>query len=408
MKKNVFNVTLADIQEAKKVLHDYLQPSPLLFNPWLSEAMGCEIYLKLENMQPIGSFKIRGGTYRISKLTPKQKKIGVIAASAGNHAQGVAWGSRRLGSNAVIVMPKTASLVKVQNTKALGAEIILEGMNYDEAFAFAKKMSEKTGRVLIHAFEDEAIVAGQGTVALEILEQLPDVDFVAGPVGGGGLMAGVAIVFKALRPQTQIVGCQAARASSMIQSIRKGKAVVLDSANTFADGIAIMRASDKIRKLLTGKVDHWIGVEEDDLAMAVLTLLEKAKIMTEGSCAAPLAALDQIRKKIQGKKVVLIISGGNIDVNLLSRVIDRGLIRTGRRIRLNVLISDRPGSLAQLTDLIAKQGANILQAIHDRNEPSTQIGETEVALTLETRGREHSAQLLKVLKENVLRLELKL
>ncbi len=406
-KKKMFQVTLADIQEAKKDLHQYLQMSPLLFNTWLSEALGCEIYLKLENMQPIGSFKIRGATYRISKLTAKQKKVGVIAASAGNHAQGVAWGSKKLGCSALIVMPKTASLVKVQNTKALGAEVILEGLNYDEAFSYAKKMAEKTGRVLIHAFEDEAIIAGQGTIALEILEQCPDVDFVVGSVGGGGMMAGVGIVFKALRPQTQLVGCQAAEASSMIQSVRKGRAVVLDSANTFADGIAIMQASDKVRKLLIGKIDHWVEVEEDEIATAVLTLLEKAKIMAEGSCAAPLAALDKIKKKIQGKKVVLIISGGNIDVNLLSRVIDRGLIRTGRRIRLNVLISDRPGSLAQLTDLIAKQGANILQAIHDRNEPSTQIGETEVALTLETRGPEHSAQILKALKENGLRLEQK-
>jgi len=407
MKRKAFQITLADIQEAKKELQRYLQPTPLLYNTWLSEALGCEIYLKLENMQPIGSFKIRGATYRISKLTPQQKKLGVVAASAGNHAQGVAWGSRKLGCSAIIIMPKTASLMKIQNTRALGAEVILEGLNYDEAFAFAKKMSLKTGRVLVHAFEDQAIIAGQGTVALEILEQLADVDYVVGSVGGGGLMAGVATVFKALRPQTKIVGCQAARASSMIQSVRKGKAIVLDSVNTFADGIAVMRASEKIRKILTGKVDYWLEVEEDEMAIAVLTLLEKAKIMTEGSCAAPLAALDQIKNKIQGKKVVLIISGGNIDVNLLSRVIDRGLIRTGRRIRLNVLISDRPGSLAQLTDLIAKQGANILQAIHDRNEPSTQLGETGVALTLETRGPEHSAQLLKALKENVLRLDLK-
>jgi threonine dehydratase len=407
MKKNDFQIRLSDIQEAKKVLQKYLQPSPLLYNTWLSEALGCEIYLKLENMQPIGSFKIRGATYKVSKLNPKQKKAGVVAASAGNHAQGVAWGSKKVGCHATIVMPKSASLMKIQNTQALGAEVVLEGANYDEAFAFAKKLSEKTGQVLIHAFEDEEIIAGQGTLALEILEQLPDVDYVVGSVGGGGMMAGVSTVFKSLRPQTQIVACQAARAASMIQSIRKGKAVVLDSAQTFADGIAVMRASEKIRKILSGKVDHWVEIEEDEMATAVLTLLEKAKIITEGSCAAPLAALDHIKKKIQGKKVVLIVSGGNIDVNLLSRVIDRGLIRTGRRIRLNVLISDRPGALAQLTEIIAKQGANILQSIHDRNEPSTQIGETEVALTLETRGPEHSAQILKSLKEQGLKLEQK-
>jgi threonine dehydratase len=378
----------------------------LLFNPWLSAVLNCQLYLKLENMQPIGSFKIRGATYRISRLSKEERALGVIAASAGNHAQGVAWGSRELGVSAMIVMPVVAPIVKIQNTKALGAEIVLQGNNYDEAYAVACEIQKKTKRIFVHAFEDEAVMAGQGTVALEILNELPDVDFLVGSVGGGGLMAGVTTVFKALRPQVQIVGCQASGAASMIRSVQEGKVVSLKSSLTFADGIAVKHASEEMRKILAPQVDEWIEVDDNSIAAAILTLLEKAKTMAEGAGAAPLAALEQIKDKIRGKKVVLIVSGGNMDVNVLSRIIDLGLIRTGRRIRVNVWLQDRPGSLAHLTDLIAKQGANILQAIHDRNEPSTQLDQTEIALTLETHGPEHSAALMDVLKKNVLRIEL--
>lgn len=399
------NVSLADIQQAKQELHKYLPPSPLLLNSWLSEALGCQIYLKLENMQPIGSFKIRGATYKISRLTKAEKKKGVIAASAGNHAQGVAWGSRQLGVSSMIVMPVCAALVKIQNTKALGAEIVLKGNTYDEAYAAARELEKKSNRIFVHAFEDEDVIAGQGTIGLEIVEQLPDVDYVVGSIGGGGMMSGIMTALKALRPQVKIVGCQAEGAASMIQSIRKGKAVQLESTHTFADGIAVAKASEKMRKILSRGIDEWIEVDENSIATSVLTLIEKAKIVSEGSGAVPLAALDQIRKKIQGKKVVLVVSGGNIDVNLLSRVIDIGLIRAGRRVRVNVVLSDRPGSLAQLTDLIAKQGANVIQTIHDRNEPSAQIDQTEVALTLETKGPDHSHSVIEALKKNVIRLE---
>ncbi len=404
--RHSLKITLAEIQDAKQELTKYLPPSPLLLNAWLSDVWECKVYLKLENMQPIGSFKIRGATYKISRLTESEKKRGVIAASAGNHAQGVAWGSRRLGVKALIVMPLCAPIVKVQNTEALGAEVILHGNNYEEAYTEACRIAHKTGRVFVHAFEDDAVIAGQGTVGLEILDQVPDADFVLGSVGGGGLMAGVASVFKALRPQTQIVGCQASGAAAMIRSISKGKAVRLQSAVTFADGIALMKTSEKMRKILHSNIDEWVEVSEESIAAAVLTLLEKGKILSEGSGAVPLAALEGLRKKIRKKKVVLIVSGGNIDVNVLSRIIDLGLIRTGRRVRVNVLLPDRPGSLAHLTDLIAKQGANILQAIHDRNEPFTQLDQTEVALTLETRGPDHSATLVQALREQGLRLEL--
>jgi threonine dehydratase len=404
--RNALEVTLADVQAAKNELSKYLEPSPLLLNTWLSEQFGCELYLKLENMQPIGSFKIRGATYKISRLSAAERKRGVIAASAGNHAQGVAWGSRRLGTRALIVMPTNAPLVKVQNTKALGAEVVLEGDNYQEAFNEAQRIARKTGRVFVHAFEDEHVIAGQGTVGLEILEQLSDPDFVISSIGGGGLMSGVATVLKALRPQTKLYGCQASGAPSMLKSLEKGRAVTLDQVDTFADGIAVSHASEAMRKILAPRLDGMLEADDETMAASVLTLLEKAKIMVEGSGALPLAVLEQLKREIKGKKVVLIISGGNIDVNVLSRIIDRGLIRAGRRVRLNILMSDRPGSLARLTELIAREGANIIQAIHDRNEPGTRIDQTEIALTLETKGPQHSAALIKALRANVERVEL--
>lgn len=402
-------IELKDVQEAHAKLRPYLKPSPLLFNPWLSDTMDCNVYLKLENMQPIGSFKIRGATYKISCLSENERKKGVIAASAGNHAQGVAWGSKQLGVNATIVMPVGAPLVKVLNTQNLGAEVILKGETYDESFAHAMELSQQTGRIFIHAFEDRSIIAGQGTIGLELLDSLPQVDYIIGSVGGGGMMAGIGTVFKALSPNTQLIGCQALEAASMIESIRKGHAIKLKSARTFADGISIAQASEKMRKILSQQIDEWIAIDDDSIAAAVLTLLEKAKILAEGSGAVPLAALshlkEQAKKKLRGKSVVLIVSGGNLDVNVLARIIDMGLVRAGRRVRVNVWIPDRPGSLAKLTGIIAQQGANILQTIHDRNDASTRMNQTEVELTLETRGPDHSAQLIKAMKESVLRLE---
>lgn len=401
-----FEVNFSQILAAQQELGKYLKPSPLLLNPWLSEIFGCNLYLKLENMQPIGSFKIRGATYKISQLSPEQRKQGVIAASAGNHAQGVAWGSRALGANAWIVMPKSAPIMKIQNTRALGAKVILEGDTYDEAYQAALQIAADSGRVFVHAFEDPQVIAGQGTIGLEILEQVPNPDYVIGSIGGGGLMAGVSLAIKSLRPETHILGCQASGANSMTQSFEHGKPEATHHVRTFADGIAVGRASETLFELLRPRLDRCIAVDDEAIATAILTLLEKAKIITEGAGAVPLAILEKIGNEILGKNVILIISGGNIDVNVLSRIIDRGLIRTGRRVRVNVIVSDRPGSLARLTDLIAQQGANILQAIHDRSEPSTTIDQTDVALTLETRGPEHSEAVIRALRDHVIRLEL--
>lgn len=319
-----FSVGLEEIREAQHEIQKYLRPTPLVFNYWLSKTFDCELYLKLENMQPIGSFKIRGAIQKLSKLTLEQKKLGVVAASAGNHAQGVAWGSQRLGIPATIIMPRNAPLVKIQNTQALGAEVILEGNTYADAFSLAQKISaEGSRKILIHAYEDPDIIAGQGTIALEILEQIPGLDVIVGAVGGGGLMGGVSTVFKELLPHTEVVACQASGATAMIQSIQAGKAVTLATVHTIADGIAISKASETMRTLLKNKIDLWCEADDILIQSAILTLLEKAKIVAEGAGAIPLACLTQIKDRIRGKKVVLIVSGGNIDLNVVSRLINR-------------------------------------------------------------------------------------
>ncbi len=399
-------VRLEDIENARHELRSFLTPTPLVRNAWLSDHFGCDLYFKLETMQPIGSFKIRGATFKILKLSAQQRRRGVIAASAGNHAQGVAWGSRRLGCKATIVMPTNAPLTKIQNTKALGAEVILQGTRYDECYEIALKLSKLKKLTMVHAYEDADVIAGQGTIGLEILDDLPDPDFVMGSVGGGGLMAGVGVVFSALKHPAKIIGCQAAGAPSMYESFKKKHAITLPSVDTIADGVAVRKASPSMYSLLHHSLDQIKLADDDEIASAVLMLMEKAKLIAEGACAIPLAVLETMKREIHGKKVVLILGGGNIDVNVLSRIIDRGLIRAGRRLRVNVVLSDRPGSLARLTDTIAKVGANVLQAIHDRNEPSTQIDETDVQLTLETRSPEHSRELIKALKGQVLRLEM--
>ncbi|MFN7685147.1 MAG: threonine ammonia-lyase [Oligoflexia bacterium] len=401
-----FDISLDLVREARAFLSQHLVPSPLIHNAWLSESYGCELYLKLENMQPIGSFKIRGATFRISKLTPEERQCGVIAASAGNHAQGVAWGSKLLGVTAKIVMPRTAPLMKIHNTQALGATVILQGDNYDGAFAHAQTLVAAEGRVYVPAFEDAHVIAGQGTAALELLEQIPEADFVVSSMGGGGLMAGMATVYSALKPSTRLVGVQASGAPSLVRSLRAGSVVPALPVNTFADGIAVGTASETLRDLLTGKLHRTVEVDDETTAAAVLTLLEKAKTVSEGSAAIALGALEQLRDEIRGKKVVLIVSGGNIDLNVLSRIIDRGMIRKGRRLRMNVVISDRPGSLAKLTQLLAQKEANILEVIHDRSKPSTLIDQTEVALTLESKGPEHSREIIEALEKSVLKLEL--
>ena len=393
-------VTFDDVQNANELLSKILTPTPLIYNEWLSRAYGCEVYLKLESMQPIGSFKIRGATYKISKLTEVERKKGVIAASAGNHAQGVAWGAKYFNTSALIVMPETAPLMKVSNTQALGATVHLEGDSYDDSYQAAQRIMAETGRTYVHAFHDPAVIAGQGTAALEILAQCPDVDFVVGSMGGGGWMSGMGIVFKKLSPKVKMIGCQASSCSSMVESIRAHKVVTVPFQGSFADGIAVKSANPDMLKILDEVVDFVFESNDDEIAMNVLRLMEKAKVVVEGSGAIVLGALDRFQKELQGKKVVFTLSGGNIDVNLVSRIIDKGLIKSGRRVHVKVTISDRPGSLSKLTTLIGSSKANILQAMHDRSEMSVRFDETEVELMLETRGPEHTQEVIQALEKH--------
>lgn len=387
------------ILHAEKVLRSILRPTALVRNEWLSQTYGCDVFLKLETEQPIGSFKIRGATYCISQLSEEDRARGIIAASAGNHAQGVAWGARHFGTSALIVMPKTAPIVKFENTAALGAQIHLEGENYDEAFQAAQRIIQETGRVYVHAYKNADVIAGQATVATEILSQCPEVDFVAGSVGGGGMASGLALTLENMKPNTKLILCQAAGAPAMATSLEKHQLTDTQFRGSFADGIAVKKADSKIFEILDPRTWSTFESDEEEIAMNVLRLIEKAKIVTEGSAAIVLGALDRYSAEFRGKKVVLILSGGNLDVNLLSRIIDRGLIRSGRRLRLKVSIPDIPGALSKLTGEIARNRANVLQAIHDRSAISTRLDETSVDLTLETRGQQHAKEVVQALEE---------
>jgi threonine dehydratase len=397
------------INLAYKNYNKFLPPTPLVKNDWLSAKYNAEIYLKLENMQPIGSFKIRGALNKISSLTSSEKKRGVIAASAGNHAQGVAWAARNFKLKATIIMPKSAPMTKVENTKALGAQVILHGDSFEQAYEYAQTLAKKTGAIFVHPYEDEKVILGQATLGMEIMNDISDFDFIIGSIGGGGLVAGVGQALKLNKHKAKILGAQASGARSMIESLIKGKIANTDIADTFADGIKVKHASRVMFELLKNCVDEFFHADDEMIAAAILELMEKARIITEGAGALPLCVLDQIYKqkpaKIKGKKIVLIICGGNIDVNLLGHIIDRGLTVSGRHLRLNLYVNDKPGTLSTLTKIIADHGANILQVIHDRDNPKAKINQTTIELTLETKGDKHSKELIAALRKYFNQLE---
>lgn len=350
---------------------------------------GNRVYFKLENLQITGSFKERGALYRLLKLKPDEARRGVIAASAGNHGMAVAFHSQRLGIAATIVMPRSAPLVKVSRVRQYGAESLLHGSDYDAAYAEAKRLSAERGLAFISAFDDPWIVAGQGTIGLELYEQNPDLDAVIVPIGGGGLIAGIALSLKTLLPRARVIGVQSESIPSMSAALRQGAPVTLPPATTIADGIAVRCAGATPLEIVKTYVDDIVTVSEGQIANAVLTLLEVEKTVAEGAAAVPLAALLNRKVAVAGKNVGLIVSGGNIDMNLISRIIETGLIQDGRLGRLSIVISDRPGSLARLAQRIADLGANILQIGQSRGFGEMAIGETEVELILETSGAGH-------------------
>ncbi len=357
-------------------------------------------YIKLENMQYTGAFKVRGAANRILQMTEAEKACGVLAASAGNHAQGVARAAAGLGIACTIVMPESAPLSKIAATEALGAKVVLHGENYDAACAFALEMERETGATFVHPFDDDAVIAGQGTLGPEILEDVPDVKEIYVPVGGGGLISGIAVAVKQTRPDVRIIGVEPASAASMKESLERGHIVTLGMPRTIADGIAVRTPGERTFEYCRKYVDEIVTVEEDELAKTVLHLLEKGKIVSEGAGAASVAALLSGRRPLPADgKAVALLSGGNIDVTMIARIIDKGLIREGRKAIVNTKIPDRPGRLKELMALISGTGANIVSVGHDRLRPDLPVGEAAVSFELETRDREHVSLIEKKLTE---------
>ncbi|HXE07720.1 MAG TPA: threonine ammonia-lyase [Acidobacteriaceae bacterium] len=391
------SLNLADVLDARKRLRDSIYLSPCPHSVMLSELTGQQVYLKLENLQMTGSFKERGALNRIAQLTPEQAQRGVIAASAGNHAQGVAYHAARRGIRSLIVMPLATPLVKVTATRGFGAEVILHGANYDEAFTEAMRLCTEQNLTFIHPFDDAAVMAGQGTMGLELLEQVPDLEAVVAPIGGGGLIAGVACAIKESKPGIRIVGVQTARIPSMAAAVKEHHPVTVDAATTIADGIAVRRAGELTLPMVERYVDEIVTVDEDEIAAAILMLLEREKTLAEGAGAAPLAALLQRRTSLKGARTAVLVAGGNIDVTLLSRIIERGMVQDGRLIRLRIYLLDRPGALHELTRLIAEHRANIVDTLHNRAYYGVNLGDTAIDVTLETRGREHVEEILAAL-----------
>jgi len=387
-----------EIEVAHKKIQKIILRTPMIYSDTFSKLTGKEVFLKLENLQKTGSFKIRGATYKLSHLTPSMKKRGVVAASAGNHAQGVALASSILGIPSTIVMPEGVSLAKQMATQAYGGEIVLFGQNTDEALHYARKLSED-GRLFIHPFDDEQVIAGQGTIGLEILEEVPGVEAIIVPMGGGGLVSGIAAIVKRRRPGVKMIGVQSFHAPSAYTSLKRKKIVEVMVKPTLADGIAIQRVGDITFPLIQKGVEEIVRVEEDEIASAILMLMERKRIVAEGAGATPLAALLSKRLKTRVKKIVLVISGGNIDFHLLDRIIEKGLAQTGRLVRMSIQLRDVPGSLSTLTNLVAQHRANILHIVHERAAKDIQFGFSKVTLVLETRGSDHIREIKKGMKQ---------
>ncbi|MGH9351769.1 MAG: threonine ammonia-lyase [Terriglobia bacterium] len=393
-------ITLADIELARNNLAGSIFLSPCPHSRSLSQLTGQEIYLKLENLQMTGAFKERGALNKLLALGKHEAARGVITASAGNHAQGVAYHAARLGIRAHIVMPQPTPLVKVTATRNFGGEVILYGDNYDEAYAHAVRLGAEEGYAFVHPFDDPAVIAGQGTIGLELLDQVPGLEAVVVPVGGGGLIGGVACALKEKMPGIRVIGVQTARLPSMLAARANRAPLTLDPAITVADGIAVRRAGDLTFPMVEHYVDDLVTVEEEDIASAILVLLEREKTLAEGAGAAALAALLQHKTTLQAERTAVLVGGGNIDVTLLTRIIERGLVKDGRMVRLRIHLLDRPGALHELTRIIAEHRANIVELLFDRSFYGVNLSETVIDVTFETRNPSQVSELLAALSAN--------
>ena len=388
-------LTLDKIYHAAFVLKDVARKTDLIEAPRLSK--DCQLYLKTENLQVTGSFKVRGAYYKISQLSKEESDKGVIACSAGNHAQGVALAATRRGIKSIVCMPDGAPIMKVENTKNLGAEVCLVPGTYDDAHDKAVELQEETGMTFIHPYDDEQVIAGQGTIGLEILDQLPDVDAVIVPVGGGGLISGVAFAIKSLKLDVKVYGVQAAGAASMFNAVRDGRKETLDGVATIADGIAVKTPGDLTFELCSRYVDEIVTVTDDEISTAILTLIEQQKLITEGAGAVSVAAVLFDKIPVEGKNVVCLLSGGNIDVTILSRVISRGLLKSGRSADIIIELSDKPGQLSGVSKIVADLGGNVVAVYHDRADLDMDINACFLRLVLETRDHAHVEEIKRAL-----------
>lgn len=384
-------MTLDKVYHAAFVLKDAARKTDMIAAPDLCECGN--IWLKTENLQVTGSFKLRGAYYKINQLTEEEKARGIIACSAGNHAQGVALAAKKNNIPAIICIPDSAPISKIEATRSYGAEIELVQGSYDDAYKRALEIKEERGLTFIHPFDDENVIAGQATIGLEILDQMPDVEAVVVPIGGGGLISGLAYTIKSLKPDCKIYGVQAANAPSMLKSIQKGKPVTLSAASTFADGIAVKRPGDLTFELVRRYVDEIVDVTEDEIASAILALMERQKLVAEGAGAVAVAAAMHGKLKLEGRRTVCLLSGGNIDVNILSRVITRGLVNSGRNASLTIALVDKPGQLEGVSALVAKHGGNVVSVQYDRSDPKMPINSCYLTLGLETRDHAQIAEI---------------
>lgn len=397
---------VADVRAARDRIRDGIVATPVVPALALRDQLPCALHLKLENAQRTGSFKDRGALNRLLDLTPGERARGVVTASAGNHAQAVAYHGARLGVPVDVVMPEHTALVKVGNTRAFGAGVRLHGATLADAMEEAHRLEAEEGRVLVHPYDDERVIAGQGTIGLELLEQMPDLTAVVVPIGGGGLISGIALAIREQRSDVRIYGVEAKAAASALASRQAGRIVAIDTRETIADGIAVKHVGTHTFPLIERYVDDIVTVDEPQIAAAVHLLLERQKVLAEGAGAAPLAAVMSGALPLRDEdRAVMIVSGGNIDVNLVSRIIDRGLVADGRLARLTVAVRDRPGNLARLTLLVAEEGANVLEVGHSRAFADIGVRDVEIVMHLETRGREHVQAVIARLEREGLRVQ---
>ena len=388
-------LTLDKIYQASHVLRSVIRKTDLIYAPKINPES--EIYLKTENLQVTGSFKVRGAYYMMSQLSEEEKAKGVVACAAGNHAQGVALAAAKNHINAVICLPDGAPISKVEATKSYGAQVCMVEGVYDDAYAKALELKEKENYTFVHPFDNEDVIAGQGTIGLELLDQMPDVDAVIVPIGGGGLISGVAFAIKSLNPNIKVYGVQASGAPSMYQSIQDGKIECLDSVSTIADGIAVKEPGPHTFAYCQKYVDEIVTVTDDEISAAILSLIEKQKLIAEGAGAASVAAAMFNKVPIKGKKVICLVSGGNIDVTILSRVIKRGLLMSGRSCRLNIELLDKPGQLKLVSQIIADLGGNVISIHHERANEGSDVNGCFLRVTMETRDYDHIAQIKRAL-----------